>query len=534
MNDPATSYDQIPYNSLPFRQSHPNRLATVSTLMGLSPPPVASCRVLELGCGRGDNLLPLALELPDAELVGIDLSRRHVEMASDAMRELGIRNARIEQGDIAALPESLGRFDYVIAHGVYSWLPDAVREALMAACARHLHPEGIAYISYNTFPGWRQRGIARDAMMFHTRSVQDPLERIREAHRFIEFMGRVAPGQVPGYREMWQRLLDRIDSPEARDALVFHDFLEQHNEPVYFTQFAAHAGRYGLRYVAEARLSDSTPELLGAEVSERLATLGEDVVTREQYLDFITNRPFRQSLLCHADQPVQASPVPGGVARMSVSTELDADAGSGLPHDHSTMRFERGGVVVGMEQPLVKTALIGLRRLWPLSLPFERLLSEARAELRPGGLHAVPVAEWEAEPDRLAEELLELYRAGLVELDVAPPRFARRAGERPRGYAWAQRQRRAGELVCNLRHNGVELDPLAGELLLLADGSRDHAALARDLAAVMQQKSMALTDGDRRLGEGEESVAAVAARLPALLDKLVHLALLVDAAEEGR
>lgn len=528
MNDVASSYDQVPYNSLPFRQSHPNRLATVATLMGLSPPPVQDCRVLELGCGRGDNILPLALELPHAELLGIDLSRRHVEMANEAIRELGIGNARVEQGDISRLPETLGTFDYVIAHGVYSWLPDAVREALMAASAGHLHPDGIAYISYNTFPGWRQRGIARDALMFHTRSIAEPRARVQEAQRFIEFMGRVTPEHVPGHRELWTRLLERIDSPNARDALVFHDFLEPDNEPVYFTQFAAHAGRHGLRYVAEARMSDTTPELLGSEVSERLAALGEDVVTREQYLDFISNRTFRQSLLCHAAREPLPTPVAGGVQRMCVATSMNAETDGAHLHDHSAVQFERDGVVVTLDHPLAKTALAGLRGIWPLAMPFEDLLARAREELRPDGLHAEAAAVWQAEPQRLAEELLELYRAGLVELDIAPPRFAREAGERPRAHPWAQRQQRAGELVCNLRHNGVELDPLLGELLLLADGSRDREALARDLAAAVLAKEMVLSEGGRAYDEPGQAAAAVAHRIQGLLNKLVGLALLVD------
>jgi len=71
-----TSYDEVPYESQSFPQSHPNRLATLGRLFGLSPAPVAQCRVLELGCASGGNLIPMAYHLPESEFVGLDLIRQ--------------------------------------------------------------------------------------------------------------------------------------------------------------------------------------------------------------------------------------------------------------------------------------------------------------------------------------------------------------------------------------------------------------------------------------------------------------------------
>lgn len=73
-----TSYDEVPYESYPFAQTHPDRLATVATLLGLRPAPVEQCRVLELGCAGGGNLIPMALTLPESTFVGIDLSARQI------------------------------------------------------------------------------------------------------------------------------------------------------------------------------------------------------------------------------------------------------------------------------------------------------------------------------------------------------------------------------------------------------------------------------------------------------------------------
>ena len=529
MSQTASSYDVVPYNSVPFKQSHPTRLATVATLMGLTPPPVATARVLELGCGCGDNLMPLALEWPDAQLLGIDLSQRHVDMAAEVIAELGLKNVRIEQGDILELPSDLGEFDYVIAHGVYSWLPDAVRDALMAACFAHLAPDGIAYVSYNALPGWRQRGTARDALLFHTRSVSEPAQRIRESQAFIEFMGRVVPDGIPGYRSLWLTLLDRIDSPEARHALLYHDFLEPDNTPVYFSQFAAHAARHALRFVAEARLSDMTLHVLGEEVRTRLAALDDDVVTREQYRDFVVNRQFRQSLLCHESRAPRAWPDPEAMHGMYIASELVAEEGGGEADDERLMRFARDGTTVGLQQPIIKIALLVLRDSWPHPLSFDELLARARAQLRPDGVMAIAAQAWHEEQSTLASELLELYQADLVEVDIAPARFSSTPGERPRAAVWALHQARSGGLVCNLRHNVVELDALPAALLKLLDGRRDLAALARDLAEAVADKGLVLSEDGRAVDDPAEQRAVLVRRLPGMLDRLAHLALLAEA-----
>src|SRR5262245_46429032 len=79
MSPALTSYDEIPYESHPYPQSHPERLATVATLFGMTPPPIEACRVLELGCAAGGNLIPMAQTLPGSTFLGIELSARQAD-----------------------------------------------------------------------------------------------------------------------------------------------------------------------------------------------------------------------------------------------------------------------------------------------------------------------------------------------------------------------------------------------------------------------------------------------------------------------
>lgn len=157
MNDIVTtlarSYDETPYPGRAYAHPHPDYMAVLATLLGLNPPPVACCRVLEIGCASGANLIPMALSLPGASFIGIDISPRQIAEGQRTIDALGLTNITLLVRDLQEVGDELGQFDYIIAHGVYSWAPAPVRDRLMALTKRCLAPNGIAYISYNTYPG---------------------------------------------------------------------------------------------------------------------------------------------------------------------------------------------------------------------------------------------------------------------------------------------------------------------------------------------------------------------------------------------
>jgi SAM-dependent methyltransferase len=165
----STSYDEVPYKSYPYRQSHPERLATIATLFGMSTRPIEKARVLEIGCAAGGNLIPMADRLPESEFIGVDFSKRQIADGQAVISEVGLKNVRLAHGDVRKLDTELGKFDYILSHGVYSWIPDDAQDALLAACGKHLAPQGVAYISYNTYPGWHMRGMIRDIMSYRAK-----------------------------------------------------------------------------------------------------------------------------------------------------------------------------------------------------------------------------------------------------------------------------------------------------------------------------------------------------------------------------
>jgi len=265
----------VPYPGYPYAQTHPDRLATLATLFGLESPALDRCRVLELGCGDATNLVSMALSLPDASFVGVDAARAAVDRGRALIDGLGLANAALETRTLEQFEPSPGSFDYVVAHGVYSWVAAPVRDRLLELCRCALSERGVAYVSYDVLPGGRLKQILRDMLLFHTAAVQDPGERLEQARSLLAFLieGWSAEHEFGALMSRHaERLLERSDET------LFHDELAADNEPVYFHQFAAHAARHGLQYLAEADFFEMQTGVLPEPASEELTGVADPLI----------------------------------------------------------------------------------------------------------------------------------------------------------------------------------------------------------------------------------------------------------------
>ncbi|HXV73592.1 MAG TPA: class I SAM-dependent methyltransferase, partial [Sphingomonadales bacterium] len=182
------SYDLVPYHSLPFAGTHPNHLAAIATIFGMKPPAIETCRILEMACASGGNIIPMAAYLPGCEAVGIDLSARQIEEGEKTIKALGLKNIELRCHGIQDISAKLGKFDYIIAHGVYSWVTDDVRKKIVAVCKENLTENGVAYVSYNTYPGWHMPQALREMMLYHTAAFKDHKARVGQARAFLRFL----------------------------------------------------------------------------------------------------------------------------------------------------------------------------------------------------------------------------------------------------------------------------------------------------------------------------------------------------------
>ncbi len=293
------SYDRVPYPSSSIHSAHPDNLATRALLFGLEPPDLRCVRVLELGCADGGNLIPMASELPEGRFLGLDLSPRQIEDGRRRLEALGLPNVELRAMSILDVDAgaSLGEFDYVLVHGVFSWVGPEVQDAILRICRECLAPRGVAYVSYNTFPGWHQRMMVREMMTFYTHGLEDPWERAERGLGLLEIVTEAAAGGDELHARFLRSRLEHLSGYRDRPSYVIHEYLEESNAPVYFHDFMARASRHGLQYLADAETELAEIEILKPAVAERLRAAAGDRVGLEQALDFVVNRAFRRSLL---------------------------------------------------------------------------------------------------------------------------------------------------------------------------------------------------------------------------------------------
>jgi cyclopropane fatty-acyl-phospholipid synthase-like methyltransferase len=185
-------YDRVRYAGHVLAQAHPNRLATIAMLLGMKPADVARCRVLEVGCGDGMNLIAVALGLPGASCVGIDLAASAIDEGRQVIQELDLKNIALHQRNMMEVDRGMGEFDFIIAHGVYSWVPSDVRDKLLGICKENLAENGVAYVSYNTYPGGHLREMAREMMRYHVSEFREPEQSVAQARALIGFLAAEA------------------------------------------------------------------------------------------------------------------------------------------------------------------------------------------------------------------------------------------------------------------------------------------------------------------------------------------------------
>jgi SAM-dependent methyltransferase len=302
-----SSYEVVPYASGVFRETHPDTLATIATLFGMKPPDVPRARVLEIGCGLGENIIPMAAELPEARLLGIDQSERQVAEGRATIEAAGLKNVELRRMNVLDAGPEFGTFDYIICHGVFSWVPAEVQQRILALIAATLAPDGVAYVSYNVYPGWHLKNVVRDAMLFHMGGEGDPQTGIRTAREMLDFLVQFASGPEDYYMEMLRD--HRTAILRQNDSYLCHEFLGVANQPLYYHQFLERIAPAGLKALADTELSRMecfAPEPLKAA----LGRMSDDPARREGYLDLLGNRTFRRTLLCHegVELTTQVSP----------------------------------------------------------------------------------------------------------------------------------------------------------------------------------------------------------------------------------
>jgi methyltransferase-like protein/SAM-dependent methyltransferase len=528
MSTARTSYDEVPYDSYPYAQTHPDRLAVNATLFGMKAAPPNDCRVLELGCASGGNLIPMACTLPGSKFVGIDLSTHQVEEGRKTIEALGLTNVELRHLSILDVTPELGRFDYILCHGVYSWVPPQVQDKILEVCARNLAPNGVAYVSYNTYPGWHMRGMIRDIMCYHARDFAGPLLRVQHARNLLDFLAKSVVHPNSPYGVMLRSEVEMIRN--KADSYLFHDHMEEVNDPVYFHQFAERAQAKGLFFLCEVDFTGVLPGAFPPEVDTVLRTLSPDVIHMEQYKDFLTNRMFRQTLMSLKKTTPNLALRLDQMSHFLVGSPAKALSASPDLTTNAPEKFEGlNKLVMTAADPLEKAAMVYLTRVWPRCVPFDELKVEARKLASGAAAAHDSIATQDAE--RLGKLMVTAYASSpnnLVELHLHTPPMAAEVSDQPTAVPLARLQAQKQRIVTNLRHQTVGLSEFDRALVARLDGKTPRPALVSSLAEFLASADINVEIDGKAVREREKLPWAVEILLKQHLPFLAQNALLVS------
>jgi methyltransferase-like protein/2-polyprenyl-3-methyl-5-hydroxy-6-metoxy-1,4-benzoquinol methylase len=505
------SYEQVPYPSALQHHTHPDRLAMLALLHGMEPAAPQRCRVLELGCADGGNIIPMAIELRESELTGIDLSPRQIESGKAQAAAWELQNVNLRTMSIMDVGPDFGTFDYIIAHGVFSWVTPEVQEQILAVCRRNLAPQGIAYISYNTYPGWHLRRMVRDMVLFHTRDVTDPEEQAARAFDLVRFLAGTTGDANDAHALFLRSAHEHFEEYADRPHYLMHEYLERTNAPLYSSEFASRAARHGLQYVCEAAPHEAEVDNLPGAIAAKLHSYTSNALELEQYLDFVVNRAFRRTLLTHSAVTLDRAMRVDRMRRLFASSaakpvDADVDTRPGMP---AAFTNEQGKTFTSTH-PVAKRVLAHLAAIWPRAASFEEA---ARA----GGDEEVT-----------ADLLYALFWSGVAELHMTPPDCTNVVSARPRAALLARRQADAGVLVTNQRGRVLKLDDAFARFILRQlDGTNDRASLVRLLDHEVAAGRLDVRVDEQPVRDPARIPAVLQAILDHHLKKMAEYALLV-------
>ncbi len=513
-------YDVVPYNAMSYDFTHPRHLEAMATLFEMQPADITRCRVLELGCAAGNNLIPQAVDLPESTFLGIDLSQRQVRQGQEVIESLALENVELRRADVLDVDDSWGEFDYIISHGLFSWIPPQVQHKLLQISSRNLAPGGVAFISYNTYPGWHLAAIVRGLMRYHTAQFDRAEDQITQAMVLLELLAdltneKQAAGLVLS-EEL--KLLKKTNNP----SYLFHDHLEVDNIPVYFHELMEQAEAQGLQYLADAKFSTMLLQNLPEKAQKAFRHL--PLVRQEQYMDFVSGRRFRRTLLCHRDVRLNRRVLPEKMKQFHFALAGEVETHDVDIRNEKPGRFTLGDGRLDTNNRLAKAALMYLKEVYPRYVSFQQLYVTALARVGgpgPGGADDPAVSV-----QTLTDALLLSYTVNLLEIAVHPPRCAGQVNPRPLASPLVRLQAARGNLVTNQLHRTIGLDPLKRRLIRHLDGAHQRSDLIGCVQQAIEAGELTVKDGDRPVKK--VSPAALSNIVDQALSGLSESALLIE------
>jgi methyltransferase-like protein/cyclopropane fatty-acyl-phospholipid synthase-like methyltransferase len=475
------SYDEVPYESYPYVQTHPQHLHTIGKVFGLKSPDFKKARVLELGCASGGNIIPLAFEYPKGEFVGIDLSEIQIEEGKKHIANLGLKNIELHTLSILDLDERFGKFDYIICHGVFSWVPQSVQDKILSVCKELLTPKGVALISYNTLPGWNMVKSMRDMMLYHASFFKEPHEKVGQARALLQFVSESMDERNP-YGMVIKNELELLK--DKKDNYLMHDHMEENNYQLYFHEFMQKASDNGLQYLSDTNLSSMFSGNLSPKAVEALQTV-DDIVRQEQYMDFITNRRFRSTILCHQNvklnRKLNTTLIEDFYIRSFLRPAKEVHLNLSVNENVEFVNaFNQVQLVTHNAIATAVFVILFEQNSTPIRV--SDLINQVKDRLKTDDVEAIK--------NTILEFGTRLVLAGSINLYSDPGSYIVKVSDKPKASELARYQVKYFPWVTNKRHEPLNLTDIQKVVLPLLDGKHDLEALTEEVLKLVENGTL--------------------------------------------
>lgn len=509
------SYDTLPYQNHTFSYISPEHIESIGTVFGMSPAKAANARILELGCGYGLTSIAFATRHPKAKIVGLDMSKVQIEHGKKYIEALKLKNIELKAMSIMDIDKSFGEFDYIICHGVFSWVPVEVQKKILEVINAHLAPNGIAHVSYNALPGWNIAQTFRDMMQYHASMFESDQDKLAQAGAFVQFIdGALAESNTP-YSKFLRQEAQIVASQGP--SYVKHEYLEKGNSQFYFTDFANIAAGHGLTYLGDSSLATMYLGNLPAKAFDKLKEVG-NIIAIEQYMDFITNRRFRNTLLCKAGASINRNVTPEIFETLNIASAVIPStpaAQVNFENEKEALSFTIAGTNTNFNttSSISKALFYSLAEHKGVFLSIDDISKEVVKKL--------PKAKLEDAKLAIKSQLVQMLFQNLVDIRVTKPASIDKISDKPATAALARYEVGSGEhAITNELSSSISMNLVQKLVIFYANGENNIDQIIDNVLSHVVKGELNLNINDKLVSDKSEQRKIIASTVQNILNLL--------------
>ena len=334
-----------------YREITPVWLTTASLMLGHRSPDLAKpFSYADIGCGHGFTALVVAATCPHADVWGFDFNPAHIEFANRLADQAGLRNVRFVESSFAELTRRvLSDFDFMVAHGVLSWISPKNRRFVLSTVAKRLKPGGLVYLSYNVTTGWAAMMPLRRLMRMLTLASQERTD--IAVSGVLDFVNRLKDAgalffPAHPHLEKWLADMRKLDA-----RYIAHEYLNEDWHPLSFADIASEMHEAKCDYIGSATLAENINTAAVPPGVSLLLAETRDPVLRETLRDIGCAQSFRRDLYRKG-----VAPMPGPEQQMRLHELTIAGLGVAMPEAGPIFTTPIGAITGRPElyQPLIE------------------------------------------------------------------------------------------------------------------------------------------------------------------------------------